>query len=395
MSLLTYAALLGAVASTAYGHGMVQWVKTGSSEKTLSFDLQLTYNMEQQASKLATLPGWTEWSQDNGFITPEGSPSGGKYAGQVDTKHLICGSGATPGATDFPVAAGDNLDFIWSTWPDSHIGPTITYLAKCPGTTCAGVDKTTLKFFKIQEAGLLATSPKKIWGSSLVNSTNSFTGSATIPRELPDGAYVARHEIIALHSATTVGGAQLYPNCVNLKVSGGSGTMSTDGVSAETMYTPTDPGLLVPNIYGDLTSYTIPGPPLRSGSGGSSPAPAPSSSAAPAPSSSAAASSSAAPSGYPAPSSSAAPAPSSAGSAPVVTYTAPAATTVVAVTTTAAAGTTVQTSYAPAPTGSSGSGSTKPIPEGVTLDDLLAWLKIILNRTSPAKRSEFFGKMLM
>ncbi|KAF2221453.1 glycosyl hydrolase family 61-domain-containing protein [Elsinoe ampelina] len=389
MSILAYAALLSAAASTAYGHGMVQYVKTGSAEKTLSFDLSLTYNLETNRAKLNSLPGWLEWSQDNGFIAPDSKPSGGQYAGIADPQNFVCGSKAAPGGVDFPVAAGGNLDFIWSTWPDSHIGPVITYLAKCPGTTCAGVDKTTLKFFKIEEAGLTMDGTTQNWASKKVNSANGFTWTTPIPKELPDGAYVARHEIIALHGAGSANGAQLYPNCVNLKISGGSGTMSTDGVDASTMYSPTDPGLLVPNIYGGITSYTIPGPPLRSGSGGSSPAPSSASSAAPssaAPSSAAPSASSAAPpasSAAPVPTTTAAPAPSG----PVVTATS-IATTVIPVTTTGGA--------SPAPTGGSGSGgSTKPLPEGTTLADLLAWLKIILNRTSPAKRSEFFSHMLM
>ncbi|PNS20458.1 Protein arginine N-methyltransferase skb1 [Sphaceloma murrayae] len=372
MSLLTYATLLGAAASTAYGHGMVQWVKTGSAEKTLSFDLSLTYNLESNAAKLASLPGWLEWSQDNGYIAPDGKPSGGKYSGQADPNHFICGSGATPGGSDFAVAAGGKLDFIWSTWPDSHKGPVTTYLAKCPGTTCAGVDKTTLKFFKIFEEGLLTPGQQnaQVWGSQKINSGSGFTSTTTIPMELPDGAYVARHEIIALHSAGSVNGAQLYPNCVNIKVSGGSGTMATDGVSIPSVYSnPSDPGLLVPNIYGNLQSYTVPGPAVRSGSGGSASPPASSASAS-------------------------ASAPAATTSAPASSSSAPAPTTTVrAVTTTAAAPTTLSTSAAPAPTGSSG--STKPIPEGVTLEDLLAWLKVILNRSSPTKRSEFFSKMLM
>ncbi|KAG8623192.1 hypothetical protein KVT40_008168 [Elsinoe batatas] len=373
MSILTYVTLLGTAASTAYAHGMVKWVQTGTSAKTLSFDLDYTYNIKSKAAEIAAIPGWVEWAQENGYIAPDSKPSGGKYGGIADPQNFICGSKATPGGVDFPVAAGANLNFIWSTWPDSHIGPVITYLAKCPGTTCAGVDKSALRFFKIEEAGLTMDGTTQNWASKKVNSDNAFTWSTPIPKELPDGVYVARHEIIALHSATSANGAQLYPNCVNLKISGGSGTMSTDGVDATTMYSPTDPGLLVPNIYQGITSYTIPGPPLRvagSGSGGSTP---PASSAAP-PASSAA----------PVPTTTAAPVPSG----PVVTATS-VATTVVPVTTTAGGA-------SPAPTGGSGSGgSTKPLPEGTTLADLLAWLKIILNKTSPAKRSEFFSHMLM
>lgn len=35
-----------------------------------------------------------------------------------------------------PVAAGSTVTLKWTLWPDSHKGPLITYMAKCPNNDC-------------------------------------------------------------------------------------------------------------------------------------------------------------------------------------------------------------------------------------------------------------------
>lgn len=92
-------------------------------------------------------------------------------------------------------------------------------------------------------------------------------------------------EHIALHSAGTVGGAQLYIACAQLNVTGGTGTINTSGklVSFPGAYNATDPGLLFNLYYPVPTSYTNPGPAVATCDGGaqSSAAPAPAASSAP------------------------------------------------------------------------------------------------------------------
>lgn len=83
----------------------------------------------------------------------------------------------------------------------------------------------------------------------------------TIPSSLKAGAYVLRHEIISLHASRTDNGAQNYPQCVNLMVSG-SGSKVPSGASPTTFYKRTDPGVLI-DIYNNLNSYTIPGPAVQ------------------------------------------------------------------------------------------------------------------------------------
>ncbi|MBE3041397.1 hypothetical protein IMZ48_02195 [Candidatus Bathyarchaeota archaeon] len=76
-----------------------------------------------------------------------------------------------------------------------------------------------------------------------------FESATSIPVKLPscleDGQYLLRIEHIALHSAGSVGGAQLYISCAQLNVSGGTG-----GIKAPQMlsfpgsYSAQDPGLV-------------------------------------------------------------------------------------------------------------------------------------------------------
>lgn len=45
-------------------------------------------------------------------------------------------AGSSPAALHAEVAAGTDVKLYWTQWPESHVGPTITYMAKCPDTGC-------------------------------------------------------------------------------------------------------------------------------------------------------------------------------------------------------------------------------------------------------------------
>lgn len=83
-----------------------------------------------------------------------------------------------------------------------------------------------------------------------------------IPKCVEDGEYLLRVEHIALHSAGSVGGAQLYLSCAQIKVTGGTGGIQTGGklVSFPGAYKATDPGLLFQLYWPVPTSYVVPGP---------------------------------------------------------------------------------------------------------------------------------------
>ena len=87
--------------------------------------------------------------------------------------------------------------------------------------------------------------------------------SVRVPEATPPGDYLIRHEIIALHVATTQGGAEFYPSCTQIRISKGDGTpiQPSDTVSLPGAYSDTDPGILVPTVSLSLAlQYISPHP---------------------------------------------------------------------------------------------------------------------------------------
>ena len=253
MSVSKIAGLLLSSAAMVAGHGFVSGAVVDGT-----YHGGFIVNTYNYMTEVPANIGWSEKATDLGYIDGSG------YAGS----NIICHKEATPGALSAEVKAGGSVELQWTEWPESHHGPVITYMANCNGD-CSTVDKTTLKFFKIAEAGLIDdTNVPGTWASDqLIAANNSAT--VTIPSTIAAGNYVLRHEIIALHSAGDTNGAQNYPQCINLKVTGG-GSDSPDGVLGTELYKATDPGILI-SIYSALSSYVIPGPALYTGaSSGSS-----------------------------------------------------------------------------------------------------------------------------
>lgn len=243
------AVLAGAVSVSAHGY---------ISEASIDGETYVGFN--PAAAPYGPQPdsiSWANGATDLGFV-PSSS---------TQDPDVICHLDAENGILTAPVAAGSTIELTWTEWPDSHKGPIIDYLADCGGD-CTTVDKTTLKFFKIAEMGQLelgeGTGLTGRWAPDFLTESNS-KWEVTIPKSIKPGNYVLRHEIIALHSGGTEGGTQLYPQCMNLEITG-DGTESPEGVLGTELYTPTDPGILY-NIYNDEASptYVIPGPPLYEG----------------------------------------------------------------------------------------------------------------------------------
>jgi cellulase len=132
----------------------------------------------------------------------------------------------------------------------------------------------------------------------------------------------------------------------------GSGTETPEGITADKLYTPTDPGIKV-NVYGDNSNYEMPGPALFSGASSGSGSSSSGNSTAPAPAS----------------------------SAPAATSAAPAAAQVAA-----ASSSPVASSAAPAATGSAGA-----LPETFTLETFISWLeKSAGSSSTKSRRSRVF-----
>ncbi|KAJ5421123.1 hypothetical protein N7465_003642 [Penicillium sp. CMV-2018d] len=247
MSVSKITGLLLSSAAMVAGHGYVSGAVVDGT-----YHGGYLVNSYSYMSEVPANIGWAEKATDLGFV------DGSDYA----NPDIICHKDATPGAISAEVKAGGKVELQWTEWPESHHGPVITYMANCNGD-CSKVDKTTLKFFKIAEAGLIDDSnvPGK-WATDELIANNN-TASVTIPSAIAAGNYVLRHEIIGLHSAGEVNGAQNYPQCLNLKVTGG-GSDAPDGVLGTALYKATDPGIKI-SIYTALDSYKIPGPALYTG----------------------------------------------------------------------------------------------------------------------------------
>jgi lytic cellulose monooxygenase (C1-hydroxylating) len=207
--------------------------------------------------------GWSTSASDDGFVPPS----------NYSTPDIICHRDGAPVTAHAPVHAGEQIFIQWNGWPQSHDGPALSYLASCGGKAdgCASVDKTELRWFKfddsrpafINETG----GPPGKWTSDvLIAANNSWT--IEIPPTLAPGAYVLRHELIALHYAYQDDGAQNYPQCFNLwvlppKTASTSTKQLTldpaDGAVATEMYHADDPGIDI-DIFTSRTTYVIPGP---------------------------------------------------------------------------------------------------------------------------------------
>jgi cellulase len=236
-------------ATTVLGHGWIDsW--TISGQNYTGFNPTAAPWVPDQGTI-----SWPAWNTDTGPV----------YSKDVNTPDIICSLNATNAKLyASPIQAGSIIEFHWTTWPDSHHGPIMSYLAACNGD-CATVDKITLKWFKIAEMGQLTygTGGGKAgtWADDKLRAAGG-AWSVKIPASIEAGTYVLRNEIFALHSAYDVGAAQLYPQCANLNITGG-GNVVPEGVLGMELYSQNDPGIHY-NIYNDEAKpvYQMPGPKL-------------------------------------------------------------------------------------------------------------------------------------
>jgi hypothetical protein len=86
--------------------------------------------------------------------------------------------------------------------------------------------------------------------------------SVTLPATVAPGDYLVRHEIISLQLAVSVGGAEFYPSCTQIRVSGSQTGTPNQTVSFPGAYNDNDPGIYDPNVYNPGSDYVFPGPPV-------------------------------------------------------------------------------------------------------------------------------------
>ena len=207
--------------------------------------------------------GWSHTVPDEGPVLDISSPD------------MACRTGAEPAENYGQIAAGGDARFYWTSddkvinpngWAESHRGPVITYIAPCNGE-CTNVDKTSLKWTKIAEAGLVSgtANVNGVWATDKLREAGGWN-DATIPSDLAAGKYVIRNELIALHRAH-INEPEFYMQCGNIEVTGGgSNDLSGSGVVASQLYS-RDDNIFGFDVYngGSETTWSIPGPPLYSG----------------------------------------------------------------------------------------------------------------------------------
>jgi cellulase len=214
--------------------------------------------------------------QGDGMDSYIRTPPNNSPVKDLTSPDLVCNVGGDSARADFvSAAAGDVLSFEWfhdnrgdDIIDGSHEGPIITYIAEFTEGAATGAIWT-----KIAEDGYDGSE----WAVDKLKA-NGGLYDFTIPDALKAGKYLIRQEIIAHHESDAafdknpVRGAQFYPSCVQVEITSGGSAVPDQDFDFNTGYTYADPGIVF-NLYGAYTSYSIPGPEVWSGEGGSSPAP--------------------------------------------------------------------------------------------------------------------------
>nr|AXP83835.1 endo-1,4-beta-glucanase [Valsa mali] len=181
----------------------------------------------------------------------------------VTSQDFICNQGGLDAdimakTSTYTVKSGDQVGFTINS-NIGHPGPLSVYMSKAPDGTSAKEYKGAGDWFKVYELSTSSVTSEGLqWATYVNGGINNFTFA--LPDSLPSGDYLMRAEHIALHGASTKGGAQFYLGCAQLTVDGsGSGTPSPT-VNIPGVYDGTEPGILINIYYPVPTNYTAPGP---------------------------------------------------------------------------------------------------------------------------------------
>lgn len=193
--------------------------------------------------------------------------------------------GDVPAPDTIKVKPGDLLTLDWhhdnrnaadDVIDKSHHGPSLVYISPDPPTSDS--------FVKLWHSGLYEESkfplPGK-WSTTSDIAKHDGNMNIQIPAGLKKGFYLIRAEMIGLHEGE-VGfdknprrGAQFYPNCVQIEVTGDGQVELPAGVGFPGAYSYEDPGVVYdvycsvetrkPRTTACVTTYPIPGPTVWSG----------------------------------------------------------------------------------------------------------------------------------
>ncbi|KAG8955027.1 hypothetical protein FRC03_011312 [Tulasnella sp. 419] len=245
-SLIQFTLVLSSLATIVSAHGFVRSVTLDGK----TYEGGKPFTEGGSRTPKARNPIWT--IRNNGPAVP----AAGKMA---KSDALACGREAIPAVFTAPVTAGSQVTINWGKWPHNS-GPIITYLGACNGD-CSQADPTKINFFKIHEQSFASGTTKWVQ-DTVLKAGKPYT--ITLPKNIPNGNFLMRHEIIALHLAPKLDGAEFYPTCIQLNVKGGTGSVPSSTVRFPGGYKNTDAGIRF-NVFNgnkNLQKYKIPGPPI-------------------------------------------------------------------------------------------------------------------------------------
>jgi lytic cellulose monooxygenase (C1-hydroxylating) len=151
----------------------------------------------------------------------------------VSSPDLACRTSGKPKSKSYhaPMTAGSTVYINYTDptrfdppWVFGHgYGPMIAYMAPCPDTGCENLDLTAPVWFKIWQVGLVSGNwANGYWPMADIMNFKSTLNIPT-PKNLKKGKYLLKHDMISIET----GAMQIFPNCVQLEVSG-------EGTSAPT-----------------------------------------------------------------------------------------------------------------------------------------------------------------
>ncbi|KAK6003914.1 hypothetical protein QM012_008764 [Aureobasidium pullulans] len=177
-----------------------------------------------------------------------------------------CNKGASSGANTevYTVKPGDKIGMKQGFGANGieHPGPAQVYLSKAPSSV-KSYDGSG-PWFKVQQDILcksgnpqaLKTDAWCIWKKNNIE--------FTVPDNIPDGEYLVRSEHIGIHGAHD-GQAEFYYSCAQIKVEGGKGTSTPEGVKIPGVYQVKDKAINF-SVWGSATTYPdLPGPAVVAG----------------------------------------------------------------------------------------------------------------------------------
>ncbi|KAF2714264.1 carbohydrate-binding module family 1 protein [Pleomassaria siparia CBS 279.74] len=177
----------------------------------------------------------------------------------VTSNDMACnvGGSTVPSTVETVAAAeGDKITVGWDT--SGHPGP-ITHFLFGPVDSAAAASGVGAGWFKIDELDY----KNGTWANAVLEAAGG-NYTFTLPTGLASGEYLLRSEMLALHGAQTVGGAQFYIGCAQLKITGTGSGSCTPTISIPGAYKAEDANIYIPNVYNgfDASNYTAPGGPV-------------------------------------------------------------------------------------------------------------------------------------